>query len=122
LLWQISVVAFDVPVYFVPAPTDVARALFRGRDLYAAHFLVTLSSTLIAFAIAFVLGVLLGTLISEMRFLERTLYPLLIALQSMPRIALAPIIISGSASARPPRSYWAPSLPSSQSSSTPCMA
>jgi NitT/TauT family transport system permease protein len=93
LVWQISVVAFDVPVYFIPAPTDVARALFRGRDLYAAHFLVTLSSTLIAFAIAFVLGVLLGTLVSEMRFLERTLYPLLIALQSMPRIALAPIII-----------------------------
>jgi NitT/TauT family transport system permease protein len=37
--------------------------------------------------------VILGTLVSEIRFFERTLYPLLIAMQSMPRIALAPIII-----------------------------
>lgn len=93
LAWQGLVTGLDVPAYFIPAPSDVAVALFRGRGLYAEHFVVTLTSTLAAFAIAFVLAVLVGALISEVRFLERTLYPLLVALQSMPRIALAPIII-----------------------------
>jgi len=93
LAWQIAVKALDVPTYFIPAPTDVVQALIRGRALYASHLLTTLTSTLIAFAIAFVLGVLLGTLVSEVKIIERTLYPLLIAMQSMPRIALAPIII-----------------------------
>ncbi|MFI4980446.1 MAG: ABC transporter permease [Nevskiales bacterium] len=93
LLWQGIVRLLDVPTYFIPAPSDILVALVRGRDLYADHFLVTLSSTLIAFAIAFALAVVFGTLVSEVRFLERTLYPLLVGMQSMPRIALAPIII-----------------------------
>jgi NitT/TauT family transport system permease protein len=93
LAWQFAVTVLAVPAYFIPAPSDVVTALVRGRALYAANFLVTLWSTLVAFAIAFVLALLTGALVSEIRFLERTLYPLLVALQSMPRIALAPIII-----------------------------
>ncbi len=93
LTWQFAVTVLNVPAYFIPAPTDVVTALIRGRDLYAAHFMVTLWSTLVAFGVAFLLALLLGALVSEVRFLERTLYPMLVALQSMPRIALAPIII-----------------------------
>ena len=93
VVWQVAVRLFDVPAYFIPAPTDVVLALVRARSLYAEHYLVTLWSTLAAFSIAFVLAVLMGALVSESRFLERTLYPLLVALQSMPRIALAPVII-----------------------------
>lgn len=93
LLWEGLVRALDVPAFFIPAPSDVAIALVRGRNLYAQNYLVTLLTTLAAFAIAFVLAVLMGAFVSESRFIERTLYPLLVALQSMPRIALAPIII-----------------------------
>jgi NitT/TauT family transport system permease protein len=92
-LWQGLVRGLDVPSYFIPAPSDVLVALTRGAALYTTHFLVTLERTLISFAFAFVLGVAAGTLVSEIRLLERTLYPLLVALQSMPRIALAPVII-----------------------------
>jgi NitT/TauT family transport system permease protein len=93
LAWQFAVSVLKVPSYYIPAPSDVVTALVAGRDLYAANYLVTLWSTLAAFAIAFVLALLAGALVSEIRFLERTMYPLLVALQSMPRIALAPIII-----------------------------
>ena len=92
-VWQFTVWAFDVASYFIPSPLDIARALVQGRQLYAANFVTTLGSTIAAFILAFVPGVILGTLVSEVRFFERTLYPLLIAVQSMPRIALAPIII-----------------------------
>jgi len=93
IAWQVLVRALDVPAYFIPAPSDVALALVRAHALYFSHYIVTLYSTLIAFAIAFVLAVLFGALVAEIKFVERTLYPLLIAMQSMPRIALAPIII-----------------------------
>jgi NitT/TauT family transport system permease protein len=93
VFWQFMVTILHVPDYFIPAPLDVLDALIRGRQLYAANFWVTLWSTLVAFAIAFVLAVFTGTLVTEIRFLERTLYPLLVAMQSVPRIALAPIII-----------------------------
>jgi NitT/TauT family transport system permease protein len=92
-LWQGIVRGLDIPTYFIPAPSDVLIALSRGSSLYPSHYLVTLERTLIAFAFAMVLGVVCGMLVSEVRILERTLYPLLVALQSMPRIALAPVII-----------------------------
>ncbi len=92
-VWQIAVSGLGIASYFIPSPLDIAHALFRGRQLYASHFLTTLGSTVAAFGFAFVPGVILGTLVSEVRFCERTLYPLLVAFQSMPRIALAPIII-----------------------------
>jgi NitT/TauT family transport system permease protein len=93
LAWQIAVSMLHVAAYFIPSPLAILHALVAGRELYAANFVVTLWSTLIAFAIAFVSGLVLGALVSESRFLGRTLYPLLIAFQSMPRIALAPVII-----------------------------
>jgi len=92
-VWEALVRLFDVPTYFIPAPSAIAAALVNGADLYATHFVITLMTALMAFGVAFSLGVTLGTLVSEVRFFSRTLYPLLVALQSMPRIALAPIII-----------------------------
>src|SRR5574337_1602711 len=92
-LWQVLVKLAGVPVYFIPAPLDILWAMWQGRGLYITHFGVTLFSTLAGFAIAFALGAALGTLVSEVPFLERTLYPVLVAVQAMPRIALAPIII-----------------------------
>ena len=92
-LWQASVTVFGVPAYFIPAPSDVAVALFRGRSLYASNLLVTIWTTLAAFGLAFVLGLVAAALVTEIRFLERTLYPVLVALQAMPRIALAPLVI-----------------------------
>ena len=93
VLWQISVKLFKVPTYFVPAPTDVLNALVLGGHLYFTNLLATLYSTIVAFVIAMVLGVVLGALVSEVRWIWQTLYPVLIAFQAMPRIALTPMIV-----------------------------
>jgi NitT/TauT family transport system permease protein len=91
--WEAACDWFHVPTFYIPAPSLIALTLVRGAPLYAANLGVTLYSTVMAFGIALVLGVLFGTLVSEIRFFARTLHPVLIALQAMPRIALAPIII-----------------------------
>ncbi len=92
-IWQVLVVLARVPVYYIPAPSDIAAALWRGRHLYPLHFAYTMYATLVGFGIALVLGFILATLVSEVWILERTISPLLVAGQSMPRIALAPIVI-----------------------------
>ncbi|MBL8697114.1 MAG: ABC transporter permease [Alphaproteobacteria bacterium] len=91
--WEIACDYFKVPVFYIPAPSRIGATLIVGAPLYLDHLGVTLYATLASFAIAMVLGVVLGTLVSEIKFFERTLQPVLIALQAMPRIALAPIII-----------------------------
>jgi len=57
------------------------------------HILVTVGEAAIGFAIAVAIGLTLGTLIAEFRVVERILYPYLVALQTMPKIALAPVLL-----------------------------
>jgi NitT/TauT family transport system permease protein len=92
-LWELACDALHVPVFYIPAPSRIAETLVAGAPLYLSHLGVTMYATFASFLIALVLGVVFGTLVSEMRFFERTLLPVMIALQAMPRIALAPIII-----------------------------
>lgn len=93
ILWQAVVKLLGVPAYFIPAPSDVAVALGRGWSLYVTNFQVTLYTTLVAFAVAFIFAMVLGALVSEVTFIRRTVSPLLVAMQAMPRIALAPVFI-----------------------------
>lgn len=93
LLWEAAIYIFSIPTFTAPPPTLVFATMWRGLWLYTDHLSITLYSTVMAFIIALGLGVTLGTLVSEIRFVDRTIMPILIALQSMPRIALAPIII-----------------------------
>lgn len=119
IVWEFACDYFEVPTFYIPAPSKIGMALVRGAGLYWSHVWITLYSTLASFAIALVLRIVLGTLVSEIRFLERTILPVLVALQSMPRVALAPIIIVWFGFDRPRRSRSAPLPPSSRFSSTP---
>lgn len=100
LVWQYGVVLLDVPTYILPPPSDVAVALWRGLDAgifsrggYWMHTGVTLSEVLLGFVIGSTAGLVLGTIISQVRIIEATFSLFLVAIQSLPKIALAPIIV-----------------------------
>ena len=61
--------------------------------LYLANFWVTLYEALMGFVIAAVSGIMLGAVIAQFRVVERTFYPYLVALQTLPKIAIAPLVI-----------------------------
>jgi NitT/TauT family transport system permease protein len=61
--------------------------------VYLEHFWVTLGEALAGFAIAAVAGIAMGAGIAQFRLVERTVYPYLVALQTLPKIAIAPLII-----------------------------
>ena len=78
----------NTPRWFLPAPSDVARELVQSRALLWRHTWTTLQEVLVGFVFAFLLGVLLAVAIAASRVLERALYPLLVATQAVPIIAL----------------------------------
>jgi NitT/TauT family transport system permease protein len=95
VLWEVVVRVFDVPNYLVPAPSEVAVALYGGlaSGLFVEHFLITLGEAVAGFLIAAGVGLTVGTLIAQFRVVERLVYPYIVALQSLPKIAIAPLII-----------------------------
>lgn len=100
LVWDLAIRVFDVPTHVVPPPALVMKALMRGllaspfaRDGYWLHAGYTLSAALMGFAVGSTAGIVIGTVISQSRTIEATLKPYIVAFQSLPKVALAPIIV-----------------------------
>lgn len=94
-IWVLSITYFQVPNYILPRPGDVVDALYVGyvQGQYWPHFFFTLQCVVIGYLIGCGLGAMLGALLAESRTFELFVYPYIIALQSMPKIAIAPLIL-----------------------------
>jgi NitT/TauT family transport system permease protein len=99
-LWEWGVPYFEIPNYVLPTPSAIGTALWRGLDAgpfdrggYWLHTGVTVTEVLLGFFIGSGVGLLLGIVISQFRILEATLRIYLVAIQCLPKIALAPIIV-----------------------------
>lgn len=77
----------------VPAPSDIANALWTDRELLAENGWVTLQEVLIGFAIAVVLGALFALAMHLSQTIRFAFYPLLVASQTVPIVAIAPILV-----------------------------
>ncbi|MSP89241.1 MAG: ABC transporter permease [Alphaproteobacteria bacterium] len=102
LAWEVAVLIFKPPIFLLPPPSLVLGLLLDDIPFYANHARHTLGACLFGFAVALVVGVFAAVGIVYSRVLENTLYTLLVALNSIPKIALAPLFIiwmgSGTAS------------------------
>jgi NitT/TauT family transport system permease protein len=95
-VWHLSVSLAGVPSYILPEPGAVGRALWYGlaaKGSYWPHVGFTVKSVIVGYAIGCAAAVFLGVLLSESRTAEMFLFPYVIAMQSVPKIALAPLII-----------------------------
>jgi NitT/TauT family transport system permease protein len=91
--WQALVAALRIPEYLLPAPSGIAAALASEWRYLAVHSLVTLSEILWGFGLAVAAGIPLAMLIVYSPLFERAVYPLLVAAQSVPKVAIAPLLI-----------------------------
>jgi ABC-type nitrate/sulfonate/bicarbonate transport system permease component len=91
--WELAVRLTSAPLWLLPAPSDVLRSLVEDRDILLPNALVTLSEVLIGFACAVVAGVGLGIAVYRSAKLDRVLYPIIIASQTVPVPALAPLLL-----------------------------
>jgi NitT/TauT family transport system permease protein len=93
LAWEGSVRYFGVRSYLVPSLSDIAIAGWSARDTLIANGLITLGEVAYGFALAVVLGAGSAVIVFALPIARATLYPLLVALQSIPKVGLAPLIV-----------------------------
>src|SRR4051794_35217746 len=88
--------AFSVSAFVLPAPSEIVFALKQGfaTGLLWAALKITLLEIVLGFTLAALSALILGTLISQIRILEVTIYPYIVALQTVPKIAIAPLIVA----------------------------
>jgi ABC-type nitrate/sulfonate/bicarbonate transport system permease component len=92
-LWQAAVAVFDLPHYILPSPLRVFRTLGQAWDILLLHAVRTLIEVLVGFTVALAMGFGLAVLITYSAVLRRAIYPLVIASQTVPVIAIAPLLI-----------------------------
>lgn len=92
-IWEACVWIFQIPLYVLPAPSQVIVALVKDAGVLLDHSLVTVAEALAGMGIALVLSVVLGILMDAFPAFKQSLYPLLVVTQTVPMIVLAPIFI-----------------------------
>ena len=93
LLWEIVCAVFTVPLTILPAPSDVFAALWQYRAPIIDNSWVTLWTTLVGFMIATLFGLGLGIAIGWHRAIYAGLYPVLVGFNSIPKVAVVPVLI-----------------------------
>jgi NitT/TauT family transport system permease protein len=93
LVWEIVCRAAAVPLTILPAPSDVFAALWRYRAPIVDNSFVTLWTTLAGFLIATAFGLALGIAVGWHRALYAGIYPVLIGFNSIPKVAVVPVLI-----------------------------
>jgi NitT/TauT family transport system permease protein len=93
VLWQGYVDLAQVSKIVLPSPMDILRASWQRSDLLLCETVPTALESLYGFALAVVIGIPLAVCVANSRILNLTLYPILIATQSVPKVAVAPIIL-----------------------------
>ena len=92
-VWEASVHAFAVPVYLLPAPSLIWTESLAVGDAIAGHTLATLRTVMYGFLASVAISLPLAVMLTSSRYVSATIYPLLVFTQSIPKVALAPILV-----------------------------
>ena len=93
LAWEVATRAFRVPRFIMPAPSAILGEGWDWRYRFIEHTWVTLYETLGGFALSMAVGVPLAVMIVYSPILRGALYPLIVLAQSVPKIAIAPVLL-----------------------------
>ncbi|MBM3342487.1 MAG: ABC transporter permease [Betaproteobacteria bacterium] len=93
LIWEIGCRVLEVPLTVLPAPSEVFAALWKYRVPIIENSWVTLWTTLAGFLIATVFGLALGIAVGWHRAIYAGIYPVLVGFNSIPKVAVVPVLI-----------------------------
>lgn len=92
-IWQLVCMLANIPEYFLPSPIRIVEAMLEYQDALIENGWQTLKTTVIGFGISVVFGVAVGALIGNSKTLYNALYPLFIAFETVPKVAVVPILV-----------------------------
>jgi NitT/TauT family transport system permease protein len=93
ILWEASVRAYSIAEFLVPAPSAIFAATVAAGSNVTQHALATLFTIAAGFLASVAIGFPLAVAIASAPLLANALYPLLVLTQSIPKVALAPILV-----------------------------
>lgn len=93
LLWELFVRTLGIAEFILPAPTVIVASMVRWYEPLLINAGVTLMTTSIGFALAIVVGLLTGVAFGSSTVIYRGVYPLLIAFNSVPKVAVVPVLV-----------------------------
>ena len=93
IVWEVLVRVLNVPSWQLPPPSAILDELIISRSLLLDHTFVTLKEIVVGFSVALLTGLILAAGIAYSRILERSVYPIIIASQTIPIIAIAPLLL-----------------------------
>lgn len=93
LLWELLVRWFEVPQWLLPSPSAIGEAMYEWRGDLLTHTLVTLNETIVGYVLSIVISIPLAVAVVYSPLLQNTIYPILLGFQSMPKVAIAPLLV-----------------------------
>ncbi len=92
-LWELACRVFAIDKFILPAPSETFLAMAQHWRALMRHAFVTLWTTMAGFALAVAFGVILGLIVGWSRTIYRGLYPVMIGFNSVPKVAIVPILV-----------------------------
>jgi len=93
MLWQLGAMKVDA-AYILPTPIQILQRLWELREiLFTVHLPATMLVTLVGLSISLVLGFGLAVLMDASSFFQKAMYPVIVASQSIPTTAIAPLFV-----------------------------
>lgn len=92
-LWQLFCTIVDVPEYILPLPSDIARSMVEQRDLLLSNTWPSVRNTLLGYLAAILISFPIAICLGYSQAFRRTVYPLLVVSQVVPKVALAPLFV-----------------------------
>ena len=92
-LWQAIPTILDIKPFILPKPTDVVAAAIKDWDLLWPAMQITIVEAVIGFILSAIIGIGVSILLASSRIIEISLYPYAVILQTIPVIAIAPIVV-----------------------------
>jgi NitT/TauT family transport system permease protein len=93
VVWEASVHIFTIPVYLLPAPSVIWTDTIALAGTMTDHTLATLNTVVLGFIISIIISLPLAVLMTSSPVISSAIYPLLVLTQSIPKVALAPILV-----------------------------
>jgi NitT/TauT family transport system permease protein len=93
VLWELCVRIFHIPSVILPPPSAIIVEAFSRYSLYLLHSWITLYETIVGFVLAAVIGVAMSVGIVYSRVLKSAIFPLIVTLQIVPKVAIAPLLL-----------------------------
>ncbi len=93
ILWEVLVNIQNIPDWLLPPPSEIFKSLYLDFSKLLDHTLVTLQEILIGFFVALIFGFAIASAIGLSNTVEKSLYPFLISLQTIPIIVIAPMLL-----------------------------